>query len=106
MKECLLKTDRTRVLSQSVVDAATRLKISSTDLEKILGLSQSASSRLFNHEHFIQEATEEWKRSTYFLRLYCSFLTLVDEDNEFAIDWMTSKNKTFNHKMPIRYQGD
>ena len=94
---------RSRVLTQSVVEAASRLKISSTELGEILGFSQSISSRLLNHKHVIQEATKEWELSTYFLRLSRSLLTLVGGDNELAIDWMTSQNKAFNQQTPISY---
>jgi uncharacterized protein (DUF2384 family) len=96
-------TDRSRVLSQSVVEAAHRLKVGSTDLGEILGFSQSTSSRLLNHKYAIQESSKEWELSAHFLRLYRSLFTLVGGDDELAVDWMTSQNKAFNQQTPISY---
>lgn len=96
-------TDRSRVLSHAVVEAALRLKISATELDKILRFSQPTSSLLFNQKHFILEDSKEWELSTHFVRLYHSLLLLVEGDDKLAEDWLASPNKAFNQQAPITY---
>lgn len=96
-------TDRSRVLSQAVVEAALRLEISATELDEILRFSQPTSSRLLNQKYFIPEDSKEWELSTYFVRLYHSLLLLVGDDDKLAESWLTSPNKAFNQQTPITY---
>lgn len=99
----LRSSDRSRVLSQAVVEAAQRLKVNSTDLGAILGFSQPTSSRLLNQKYAIQEGGKEWELSAHFVRLYRSLFSLVGGDNELAEIWLSSPNKAFNQQAPITY---
>jgi len=96
-------SDRSRVLSQAVVEAAKRLKVSSTDLGAILGFSQPTSSRLLNQRYAIQEGSKEWELSAHFVRLYRSLSSLVGGDDELAKNWLTSPNNAFNQQTPINF---
>lgn len=96
-------TDRSRILSQAVVEAALRLKISATELDEILRFNQTTSSRLLNQKYFIPENSKEWELSTHFVRLCHSLLLLVGDDDNLAEDWLTSPNKAFNQRTPISY---
>lgn len=95
--------DRSRVLSQAVVAAALRLKISAAELDEILRFSQPTSSLLINQKYFIPEDCKEWALSTYFVRFYHSLLSLVGDDDKLAENWLTSPNKAFNQQTPIAY---
>lgn len=96
-------TDRSRVLSQAVVEAARRMKINSTDLGSILGFSQPTSSRLMNAQYAIKEGAKEWELSAHFVRLYRSLSSLVGGNDDLAADWLSSQNKAFNQQTPISY---
>ena len=95
--------DRSRALSQAVVEAALRLKIISTELDEILRFSQPTSSLLLNQKYFIPEDSTEWELATYFVRLYHSLLLLVGDDVKLAEDWLASPNKAFDQHAPITY---
>lgn len=96
-------SNRSRVLSQAVVEASKRLKVTSTDLGAILGFSQPTSSRLLNQKYTLQEGSKEWELSAHFVRLYRSLSSLVGGDDELAKAWLTSPNNAFNKQTPINF---
>ena len=53
-------SERSRVLSTAVIEAARRLGLGSTDLNAIIGTSQPSASRLLNGKYFIQEGSKTW----------------------------------------------
>ena len=54
-------SDRSRVLSTAVVEAARRLGLGSTDLNALIGTSQPSASRLLNGKYFIPEGSKTWE---------------------------------------------
>lgn len=95
--------DRSRILSQAVIEAAKRMKISTADLGAILGFSQPTSSRLRQGKSVLHEGTKEWELSAHFVRLYRSLSSLVGGDDALIAGWMKSPNKAFNQQIPIDY---
>ena len=91
------------MLSQAVVEAALRLKISAAELDEILRFSQPTSSLLLNQKYFIPEDSKEWELFTYFIHFYHSLLSLVGDDDNLAEDWLTSPSKAFNQQAPIAH---
>lgn len=100
----VLKTsDRTRVLSQAVVEAAKRMRIGPTDLGLILGFSQPTSSLLLHAKFTKPEGTKEWELSAYFIRLYRSLFSLVGGDDALVESWVKSPNASLNQQIPLDY---
>ena len=92
-----------RVLSQAVVEASKRLKISSSDLGAIIGFSQPTSSRLLNHKYAIPEGSKAWELAAHFVRLYRSLSSLVGGDDALATSWLASPNSAFGEQAPLSY---
>lgn len=96
-------SDRSRVLSRAVIEAAKRMKIGPTDLGLILGFSQPTASRLLHEKFFIPESSKEWELSAHFVRLYRSLASMIGGDDTLAERWIKSPNKAFNQQIPLDY---
>ena len=83
-------SDRSRVLSTAVVEAARRLGLGSTDLTAIIGTSQPSASRLLNGKYFIPEGSKTWELSS-----------LVGGNDELARSWLKSGNQAFDNRHPL-----
>ena len=94
-------SDRSRVLSTAVVEAARRLGLGSTDLTAIIGTSQPSASRLLNGKYFIPEGSKTWELSAHFIRLYRSVSSLVGGNDELARSWLKSGNQAFDNRHPL-----
>ena len=94
-------TDRSRVLSTAVVEAARRLGLGSTDLNAIIGTSQPSASRLLNGKYFIPEGSKTWELSAHFVRLYRAISSLVGGNDDLARSWLTSGNQAFDNRHPL-----
>lgn len=94
-------TERSRVLSTAVVEAARRLGLGSTDLTAIIGTSQPSASRLLNGKYFIPEGSKTWELSAHFIRLYRSVSSLVGGNDELARSWLKSANQAFDNRHPL-----
>lgn len=94
-------TDRSRVLSTAVVEAARRLELGSTELTAIIGTSQPSASRLLNGKYFIPEGSKTWELSAHFIRLYRSISSLVGGNDELARSWLKSGNQAFDNRHPL-----
>lgn len=94
-------SDRSRVLSTAVVEAARRLGLGSTDLTAIIGTSQPSASRLLNGKYFISEGSKTWELSAHFIRLYRSVSSLVGGNDELARSWLKSGNQAFDNRHPL-----
>uniref|UniRef100_Q47C97 Antitoxin Xre/MbcA/ParS-like toxin-binding domain-containing protein n=1 Tax=Dechloromonas aromatica (strain RCB) TaxID=159087 RepID=Q47C97_DECAR len=94
-------SDRSRVLSTAVVEAARRLGLGSTDLNAIIGTSQPSASRLLNGKYFIPEGSKTWELSAHFIRLYRSVSSLVGGNDELARSWLKSGNQAFDNRHPL-----
>lgn len=98
----LQTTERSRILSRAVTEAAKRMKVGPTDLGQIVGFSQPTSSRLLREKYFIPEGGKEWELAAHFVRLYRSLVSLVGDD-DLAVRWMKSPNNAFNRQTPLEY---
>lgn len=94
-------SDRSRVLSTAVAEAARRLGLGSTDLNAIIGTSQPSASRLLNGKYFIPEGGKTWELSAHFIRLYRSVSSLVGGNDELARSWLKSGNQAFDNRHPL-----
>ncbi len=94
-------SDRSRVLSTAVVEAASRLGLGSSDLTSIIGASQPSASRLLNGKYFIPEGSKTWELSAHFVRLYRSVSSLVGGNDELARSWLKSANQAFDNRHPL-----
>lgn len=94
-------SERSRVLSTAVVEAARRLGLGSSDLNAIIGTSQPSASRLLNGKYFIAEGSKTWELSAHFIRLYRSVSSLVGGNDELARSWLKSGNQAFDNRHPL-----
>ena len=94
-------SDRQRVLSQAVAEAARRLELGSTDLKSVIGTSQPTASRVLHGKAFIREASKEWELAAHFVRLYRSLSSMVGGNDELARSWLKSPNRAFDGKLPL-----
>ena len=92
-------SDRSRVLTQAVIEAARRLELGSSALKNVIGTSQPTSSRLLNQKYAIPEGGKEWELSAHFVRLYRSLSSLVGSD-DLARVWLNSPNQAFDGQAP------
>jgi uncharacterized protein (DUF2384 family) len=99
--QALPRSDRSRVLSTAVIEAARRLQLGSSDLNAIIGTSQPSASRLLNGKYFIPEGSKTWELSAHFVRLYRSVSSLVGGDDELARNWLKSANLAFDNRQPL-----
>ena len=99
--QALPRSDRSRVLSTAVIEAARRLDLGSSDLNAIIGTSQPSASRLLNGKYFIPEGSKTWELSAHFIRLYRSVSSLVGGDDELARSWLKSANQAFDNRHPL-----
>ncbi len=94
-------SERARVLSTAVVEAARRLGLRSTELTAIIGTSQPSASRLLNGKYLIPEGSKTWELSAHFVRLYRSVSSLVGGNDELARLWLKSPNRAFDDRQPL-----
>lgn len=94
-------SERSRVLSTAVVEAAQRLGLRSTELNTIIGTSQPSASRLLNGKFFIAEGSKTWELAAHLLRLYRSLSSLVGGNDELARSWLKSANHAFDDRPPL-----
>lgn len=94
-------SERSRVLSTAVVEAAKRLELGSTELNAIIGTSQPSASRLLNGKYFIAEGSKTWELAAHFIRLYRSISSLVGGNDELARHWLKSANQAFDNRHPL-----
>lgn len=99
--QALPRSDRSRVLSTAVIEAARRLNLGSSDLNAIIGTSQPSASRLLNGKYFIPEGSKTWELSAHFVRLYRSVSSLVGGDDDLARNWLKSANQAFDNRHPL-----
>jgi len=96
-----LTTDRSRVLTRAVIEAAHRLGLGPSDLKGIIGASQPTASRLLNGRYALPEGGKPWELAAHFVRLYRSLSSLVGGDDELARSWLKSANRAFDGQRPL-----
>ncbi len=92
---------RSRVLTQAVAETARRLKLKTTELTDIIGISQPTASRLLNGKFQLAEGGKPWELGTHLVRLYRSLLSMVGGNDELARAWLRSANQAFGGRIPL-----
>lgn len=87
--------DPSSVLTKAVTRAAERLDISNTLLAKILGLSASTVTRLYNGGYKLDSRRKEWEFALLFIRVFRSLDSIVG-DEQTARKWLGSENRGLN----------
>jgi|GEM_PF-898797 len=85
----------TEVLTKAVVRAADRLGVTRHQLSSVLGLSQSAISRIYRGEYLLDDRRKEWGRALSFVRVFRSLDAIIGQEL-IARQWLTSHNHAFN----------
>ncbi|MDP2323877.1 MAG: DUF2384 domain-containing protein [Gammaproteobacteria bacterium] len=93
--------ERARVLTEAVAETARRLKLKTTELTEIIGVSQPTASRLLNGKFQLAEGGKPWELGTHLVRLYRSLSSMVGGDDELARTWLRSANKAFGGRIPL-----
>lgn len=93
--------DRSRVLTQAVAQAATRLEMGTKELGDVIGVSQSTASRALRGEYALKPTAKEWELGAHFVRLYRSLYAMVGGDEGRARAWLRSPNRAFAASAPI-----
>jgi len=97
--------DRARVLTVALVETARRLKLRSTELTAIIGVSQPTASRLLNGKFLLADGAKSWELAAHLVRLYRSLSSLVGGDDELARSWLRSANQAFGGNSPLESLG-
>ena len=79
------------VLTKATIRAAERLGMSQRVLGNVLGLSESAISRMKNGE-YVLERGKPFELAALFVRLYRSLDAIVSGDEKTAREWMKEEN--------------
>lgn len=88
--------DTSMVLNKAVKNAALYLKLSQSELSKIVGSSPPQLSRLFNNNTAcIRENTKEWECALLFIRAFRSLEAIIGEDPKQLNEWLYSYNHYF-----------
>ena len=94
------KDERTAVLSMATANAATRLELTTSDLERILGISQPSASRLMRGAFLLKEGGKPWEMALLLVRLYRGLASIVGNDDLLAVRWLRSPNRAFDDATP------
>jgi predicted XRE-type DNA-binding protein len=92
---------RARVLTEAVAQTARRLKLKTTELTAIIGVSQPTASRLLNGKFQLAEGGKSWELGAHLVRLYRSLSAMVGGDDELARAWLRSPNQSFGGRVPV-----
>jgi len=84
------------VLTQAVLRAADLLGLSSVELGRILGISESSVSRLVGRTRLIDPDSKEGELALLLVRVYRSLDALVGGDAAQRHAWLRSKNRSLN----------
>lgn len=91
---------RAAVLSTATANAAARLELTTSDLERILGISQASASRLMRGAFQLKEGNKSWEMALLLIRLYRGLASLVGNDDALAVKWLRSPNLAFDNARP------
>ena len=93
--------DRARVLSEAVGETTRRLKLKSSELTAIIGVSQPTASRLLNGKFLLAEGSKPWELAAHLVRLYRSLSSMVGGNDDLARRWLQSANQAFGGRTPL-----
>jgi Protein of unknown function (DUF2384) len=96
-----LVSERSRVLTGAVIEAATRLELGPSVLKEIIGASQPTASRLLRGHFAVPERGKLWELCVYLVRLYRSLHSVVGGNDELARVWLKSANLAFDGRKPV-----
>ena len=94
-------SERSRVLTGALIEAAQRLGLNQNALRDIIGVSQPTASRLLKDAYRIPEDSKTWELAAHLLRLYRSLVAMVGGSDELARAWLTSANAAFDGRTPL-----
>lgn len=94
-------SERSKVLTQAVAEAARRLGVGTAVLGSVIGISQSSASRLLGGKYFLRESDKEWELAALFVRLYRGLASIVGNSDELARLWLESANAAFGGREPL-----
>lgn len=84
------------VLTQAALRAADLLGLSSGELGRVLGISESSVSRLAGRTRFIDPESKEGELALLLIRVYRSLDALVGGDPAQRHAWLRSRNRSLN----------
>ncbi len=91
---------RAAVLSTATANAASRLELTTKDLELILGISQLSASRLMHGTFQLKEHSKPGEMARLLVRLYRGLASIVGNDDTLAVKWLRSPNHAFDNATP------
>lgn len=91
---------RALVLTKALINVAARLELSTVELNRIVGISQSSASRLLSGSYVLKEKSKEWELAALLIRLYRGLHSIVGNDDGLARTWLKSPNRAFGDQLP------
>lgn len=91
---------RASVLSLATANAAKRLKLTTSDLQRILGISQKSASLLLRGEFLFKESSKPWELALLLIRLYRGLSSITGNDDTLVENWLRSPNRAFDNARP------
>jgi hypothetical protein len=84
--------DESKVVTKAALRAAERLRIKSTVLAKIIGVSEPTISRMRRGGYQLDRGQKPFELAVLLLRLYRSLDGIVAGDDGVAADWLKNEN--------------
>jgi hypothetical protein len=88
--------DKSIVLGQATVRAASALKLSNAAIARVIGLSEPTISRVASGARGIEPDSKEGQLALLLVRLFRSLDPLVGSDEKKRVAWLRSHNKALN----------
>ncbi|MEW5966217.1 MAG: antitoxin Xre/MbcA/ParS toxin-binding domain-containing protein [Pseudomonadota bacterium] len=89
------KPDPSVVLGKAMTRAADRLGISRTLLAKVIGVSPSTVTRIYDGKYLLDHDRKEWDFALLFVRAFRSLDSIVGDEGT-AQKWLRSQNRALN----------
>jgi uncharacterized protein (DUF2384 family) len=83
------------------VEVTRRLKLTTSDVARVIGVSEPNASRLIDGAYLLSEGTKPWKMAALYVRFYRGLVSIVGDSDDLARDWLNSPNRTFAEQLPI-----
>lgn len=83
-------------LTKALLRALDHLNLERSEIAFILGVSESAVSRLYNHERFINPSSKEGELAVLVLRIYKCLTSLFGNDVIQCQQWARNPNRHLN----------
>lgn len=89
------KPDPGVVLGKAVTRAADRLGLSRAHLAKVIGVSPSTVTRIYDGRYLLDQGRKEWDFALLFVRVFRSLDSIVGDEGT-AQKWLRSENRPLN----------